>query len=201
MLSFTLPSIPAQLDWTLSPLDWRASGDAALTIQAGPLTDLFTNPATGIPQDNVPAALFTPPDGSFLLSARVAVDFSADFDAGTLQLRISPDLWAKLCFEFSPQGEPMVVSVVTRGASDDCNHVVIAGREVYLRVAVTPGTVAFHYSLDGAAWHFVRYFTLGQPTALRAGFSSQSPRGQGCSATFSDIRYRPGRLSDNRNGE
>jgi regulation of enolase protein 1 (concanavalin A-like superfamily) len=201
MPAFTLPSIPAQLDWTLPPLNWRVEAGSALTIQAGPLTDLFTDPATGSPQDNVPAALFTPPDVNFLLSAKVAVDFAADFDAGTLQLRISPDLWAKLCFEYSPQGEPMVVSVVTRGASDDCNHVVIAGREVHLRIAVTPRTAAFHYSLDGAAWRFVRYFTLGQPAVLRAGFSSQSPRGQGCSATFSDIRYQPGRLSDNRSGE
>jgi regulation of enolase protein 1 (concanavalin A-like superfamily) len=200
MTPFTLPSIPSELEWTLPPVDWSASGER-LTIVAGPLSDLFTNPATGIPQDNVPVALFTPPDASFLLSAKVAVDFAADFDAGTLQLRVSPDVWAKLCFEYSPQGEPMVVSVVTRGASDDCNHVVIDGREVYLRVAVTPRTVAFHYSLDGALWHFVRYFTLGQVDEARAGFSSQSPRGQGCAAVFSEIRYREGELRGLRNGE
>jgi hypothetical protein len=95
----------------------------------------------------------------------------------------------------------MVVSVVTRGASDDCNHVVIDGREVYLRIAVTPRTVAFHYSLDGARWHFVRYFTLGEVDRPRVGFSSQSPRGQRCVAVFSEIRYREGELSDNRSGE
>ncbi len=200
MQSFTLPSIPAQLDWSLPPLDWSASGET-LTIVAGPLSDLFTDPATGARYTNVPALLFTPPDANFLLSARVAVDFAADFDAGTLQVRVGEDLWAKLCFEYSPQGEPMVVSVVTRGASDDCNHVVIDGREVYLRIAVTPRTVAFHYSLDGARWHFVRYFTLGEVDRPRVGFSSQSPRGQRCVAVFSEIRYREGELSDNRSGE
>ena len=201
MITFTLPSIPSQLAWNVLPVDHRIAPHGTLSITAGPLTDAFTSPATGIPQDNAPAALFTPPDENFLLSARVAVDFAADFDAGSLQVRISGDLWAKLCFEYSPQAEPMVVSVVTRGASHDCNHVVVDGLEVYLRLAVTPRTVAFHYSLDGAYWHFVRYFTLGEHEAVQVGFSSQSPRGQGCAAVFSDIRYRSGELSDNRNGE
>jgi uncharacterized protein len=206
MSAFTLPSIPSQLDWTLPPVDCRAAPDGALTIVAGPLTDLFTDPAGVVARANVPAALFTPPDPSFLLSAKVAVDFAADFDAGTLQVRVSDDHWAKLCFEYSPQAEPMVVSVVTRGASDDCNHVVVDGREVYLRMAVTPRAIAFHYSHDGAYWHFVRYFTLGTAEGVnldgvRTGFSSQSPRGQGCAAVFSEIRYREGELRDLRNGE
>jgi hypothetical protein len=201
MQPVTLSSIPSQLDWTLAPLDWSASAGGSLTIVAGPLTDLFTDPGTGAPQANVPAALFTPPDRSFILSARVAVDFAADFDAGTLQVRVADDRWAKLCFEYSPQREPMVVSVVTRGASDDCNHVVIDGREVYLRMAVRPRAIAFHYSLDGARWHFVRYFSLGALDRPRAGFSSQSPRGQRCAAVFSEIQYRSGELGDLRSGE
>jgi uncharacterized protein len=201
MSPFALPFIPADLTWRNVPLDWSASPDGILAVTAGPLTDTFTSPSTGIPQDNAPAALFTPPDPAFLLSAKVAVDFAADFDAGVLQVRAGEALWAKLCFEYSPQRQPMVVSVVTRGASDDCNHVVIDGREIYFRVAVTPRTVAFHYSHDATYWNFVRYFTLGQFDAVQAGFSSQSPRGQRCQAVFTDIRYRSGELRDLRNGE
>jgi regulation of enolase protein 1 (concanavalin A-like superfamily) len=204
--AFTLPSIPSELNWTLPPVNCRVDPDGSLRIVAGPLTDLFTDPAGAVAQTNVPAALFTPPDSSFLLSAKVAVDFAADFDAGTLQVRLSDDRWGKLCFEYSPQAEPMVVSVVTRGASDDCNHVIVDGREVYLRVAVTPRAIAFHYSRDGIYWHFVRYFTLwtageSGPGRPRVGFSSQSPRGQGCAALFSEIRYRKGELRDLRNGQ
>jgi regulation of enolase protein 1 (concanavalin A-like superfamily) len=105
----------------------QRQGSDERVLQFSLLTDLFTDPATGIPQDNAPVALFTPPDASFLLSAKVAVDFAADFDAGSLQVRVSDDHWGKLCFEYSPQREPMVVSVVTRGASDDCNHVIVDG--------------------------------------------------------------------------
>jgi regulation of enolase protein 1 (concanavalin A-like superfamily) len=131
----------------------------------------------------------------------VTVDFGADFDAGVLRIHANDQLWAKLCFEFSPQRQPMVVSVVTRGLSDDCNSVDIHGNVVYLRMAVTPQTVAFHYSQDGTDWHFVRFFSLGKLSAPQVGFSSQSPTGPGCRVVFSQIHYRAGVLKNNRSGE
>ncbi len=201
MSSFTLSTVPSDLEWLYPPLDWQVSPDNRLTIRAGEKTDWFTDPAGNYTGDNAPCALFVPPDAEFILSAKVAVDFNSAFDAGVLQLRAGEGLWAKLCFEFSPQRQPMVVSVVTRGTSDDCNSVSVDGREVYLRAAVTPQTMAFHYSRDGAYWHFVRYFTLGKFEQLRVGFSAQSPTGHACAAVFTDIRYRAGRLSDTRNGE
>ncbi|RPH62988.1 MAG: DUF1349 domain-containing protein [Chloroflexi bacterium] len=201
MTTFTLPSIPGELEWKNQPLEWKASPDGSLAIRAGERTDWFIDPAGNFAQDNAPSALFAPPDANFILSARVAVDFRATYDAGSLQMRENDKLWAKLCFEYSPQQQPMIVSVVTRGVSDDCNSVVIDGQEVYLRVALTPQAISFHYSLDGAFWHLVRYFTLGALGQARVGFSAQSPTGQQCMATFSDIRYRAGALKDNRNGE
>ena len=198
---FTLPTLPAELRWHIPPMDWRFDPATGLSITAGPKTDLFNDPAGTVVIDNAPCALMTAPDPNFLLSARVSVGFGATYDAGTLQIRVSDDRWAKLCFEYSPQGQPMVVSVVNRGVSDDCNSVVIAGAEVYLRVARTPRTLAFHYSTDGRFWHFVRYFSLGLTDLVRAGFSAQSPTGAQCRAVFSEIAYRPGTLSDNRSGE
>jgi len=132
-----------------------------------------------------------PPDPTFTLQAKVTVEFAATYDAGTLFLYAHD----------SPQGQPMVVSVVTRGVSDDCNSVDIAGNSVYLRVYRHGKVLAFHYSRDGHYWHFVRHFSLGDVEDLRVGFSVQSPTGQGCTATFSEIRYAPGTLSDLRHGE
>jgi regulation of enolase protein 1 (concanavalin A-like superfamily) len=85
--------------------------------------------------------------------------------------------------------------------SDDCNSVPIEKPQVYLRMAVTPQTIAFHYSNDGKYWHFVRYFTLGKLENLQVGFSAQSPMGPQCKAVFSEIHYRAGELKDARNGE
>lgn len=201
MTPFSLPALPSELEWHNPPLDWKAGPGPGLTILAGEKTDWFTDPGGTYIGDNAPCALFTPPDANFILSASVTVGFASAFDAGVFQLRAGQDLWAKLCFEYSPQGQPMVVSVVTRGVSDDCNSAAIDGSQVYLRLAHTPQTTSFHYSRDGRYWHFVRYFTLGKFDALRVGFSAQSPTGQQCSATFSEITYRAATLKDNRSGE
>jgi hypothetical protein len=94
----------------------------------------------------------------------------------------------------------MIVSVVTRGVSDDCNSVSVGDRSAYLRIYRQSDVLAFHYSLDGHYWHFVRYFSLRNSEQLRVGFSTQSPVGQGCRANFSEIHYSPRVLSDLRNG-
>ena len=65
----------------------------------------------------------------------MSVDFAATFDAGVLLLWVDERHWGKLCFEFSPAGEAMVVSVVTRGVSDDANAFMVTGRSVWLRVS------------------------------------------------------------------
>jgi hypothetical protein len=95
----------------------------------------------------------------------------------------------------------MIVSVVNHGVSDDCNSVPVTGETAYLRVAQSRTATAFHYSLEGRRWSFVRYFALGSLAGLRIGFSSQSPTGNGCRAFFSEIRYRAGFPVDLRNGE
>ena len=199
--TLTLPNIPGEFQWHIPPVEWSIDPAKGLAILAGARTDWFNNPAGDPPKDSAPCALFTPPDNNFLLSAKVSVAFGSTFDAGTIQIRDKDDLWAKLCFEYSPQGHPMIVSVVTRGVSDDCNSVEIDGSEIYLRVARTPRTLAFHYSHNGRVWNFVRYFSLGQLDTVRVGFSAQSPRGEKCAVTFSEFNYRVGTLKDNRNGE
>ncbi|MGA2976785.1 MAG: DUF1349 domain-containing protein [Spirochaetia bacterium] len=201
MENFRLTAVPAELHWEGKPEQWGVEGDAALWIMAGGRTDLFHDPAGRQRNESSPAALFTPPDRQFILSARVKVGFASDFDAGVLQIRAGRGVWAKLCFEYSPQREPMIVSVVTRGVSDDCNSVPLARTDVYLRIIQRERTSAFHYSLDGQEWRFVRYFSLGARSRLRVGFSSQSPVGAGCRADFAEIRYTPGSIANLRNGE
>jgi hypothetical protein len=109
--------------------------------------------------------------------------------------------WGKLCFEFSPDGEPMIVSVVTRGVSDDANAFVVDGRTVWLRVSRIEDAFAYHASLDGKTWRMVRFFTIdGTSTSAAIGFEAQSPTGAGCVVTFDDIRFTSERLEDLRDG-
>jgi regulation of enolase protein 1 (concanavalin A-like superfamily) len=196
----TLPAVPAPLRWEVAPAAWSAGGDGALTIVAGPRTDMFVSPQGDEPTLNAPRLLFAPA-GDFMLSARVAVEFVSTFDAGVLLLYAGERSWAKLCFEYSPQRQPMVVSVVTQGFSDDANAFVADGTEVRLRVARLGRAFAFHASTDGKFWQLIRHFTLDSHASVAAGFEAQSPLGEGCTARFTEIVYAPGRLGDLRSGE
>jgi regulation of enolase protein 1 (concanavalin A-like superfamily) len=179
---------------------WNVDADEQLTIQAGATTDWFSDPAGAQRKDDAPSALFASADQEFTLSARVRVAFASTFDAGALLAHVRDDVWAKLCYEYSPQGQPMIVSVVTRDVSDDCNSSTLAEDSVFLRITRRQAILAFHYSLDGHVWQLVRYFTLGDAPRMSLGFSAQSPTGSGCVAVFSQIRYSSTAVSDLRSG-
>jgi regulation of enolase protein 1 (concanavalin A-like superfamily) len=193
-----LAPLPTPLRWEVPPEQWRAGGPT-LTITAGARTDLFLDPQGTAEFLNAPR-LLGPIQGDFLLSARVDVAFESTFDAGVLLVYAHERLWAKLCFEYSPQGQPMVVSVVTRGVSDDANAFVVEGRQVWLRVARMGPAYAFHASTDGQAWQFIRHFALGADGLIAVGFLAQSPTGAGCTASFDEVRFATERLRDIRDG-
>jgi regulation of enolase protein 1 (concanavalin A-like superfamily) len=201
MKSFALKSIPGEFSWKNEPVSFEIKTGDSLGITTGPLSDWFHNPGGTSINNNAPLALFTPSGENFLLSAKVTVEFKYTYDAGVLFLYVKDDTWAKLCFEYSPQNEAMVVSVVTRGRSDDCNSAVIGSHTVYLRVFRQGNVVAYHYSTDGHTWHFVRHFTIGDLTNMQIGFAAQSPTGKGCRVHFSEIDFHYGEISDLRSGE
>lgn len=179
--------------------DWTAPPQEPISITAGPRTDLFIDPGGGAPVLDAPMLLGAT-DGDFLLSARVRAQLRATFDAGALLLHAGERTWAKLALERSPQGEAMIVSVVTRGVSDDANGPVVAGDAVWLRVARIGGACALHASADGARWDLVRHFALDAPVGVAAGFLAQSPTGEGCAARFDEIAFAARTLADLRDG-
>jgi regulation of enolase protein 1 (concanavalin A-like superfamily) len=197
--SVTIPALPAPLRWRSAPEDC-AFADDTLTIRAGQKTDWFLNPSGGSAVMNAPALLM-PVTAPAMLTARVTVDAKATFDAGVLTAYGTDDVWGKLCFERSPQGQLMIVSVITRGTSDDANSVPIDGNTIYLRLSLLDSAYAFHYSHDGKLWNLVRHFGLGGQPNMQIGFLSQSPTGEGCTVRFSEIAYQPHKLGDLRSGE
>jgi regulation of enolase protein 1 (concanavalin A-like superfamily) len=196
----TLTPIPTPLQWEIPPLEWNVKQGDSLTIVAGKSTSLFCDPRGTRAVDNAPRLMFRP-QGDFLLSAGVAVDFQNTFDASVLLVYDSEDLWAKLCFELSPQQKPTIVSVVNRGLSDDCNSMPVNGNQIYLRVARLDHAFAFHSSTDGRSWYLIRYFTLGEIPNARVGFLAQSPYGGSCRVLFSEIAFAQQTLDDIRSGE
>jgi uncharacterized protein len=170
----------------------------ATTLEAGARTDLFRSPAGAPPSVNATARLVET-DGDFLLAATIRAELRAKFDAGALLLWRDETTWGKLALERSPDGDAMVVSVVTRDLSDDCNSLVLPESSARFRVARNGAACAFHL-WSGSRWEMIRHFTLG-PGPLATGFLCQSPTGDGCVATFSDIDFAARTLGDVRSGE
>ncbi|WP_066584632.1 DUF1349 domain-containing protein [Cellulomonas timonensis] len=201
-----VPGLPFPL--TPSAGSSWAVDNAAGTVRvtALPHSDIFVDPGSGSALNaesmlNAVTLLGAPPAGDFQLSARVSVDFAATFDAGVLLLWVDERHWAKFCFEYSPDAEPMVVSVVCRDVADDANGFVVDGRSVWLRVSRIDQAFAYHASLDGEVWRLIRFFALDDPAgALQLGFEAQSPTGDGCAIAFDQVAFTQARLGDLRDG-
>ncbi|BCW57753.1 hypothetical protein StoSoilB20_11000 [Arthrobacter sp. StoSoilB20] len=198
-----IPEIPGlpPMEWTSTP--GHASygeADGTLVLTAAPGVDWTNDSLGGVPQHGATALGFRAP-AAFSLSARVLVASPrTTFDAGVLTLWADSDHWAKLCFEYSPQGEAMVVSVVTNGFSDDSNGPVVTAPWVYLRISRVGPAWAFHSSADGSAWDFVRLFRLESEKPVHVGFMSQAPMGESCEARFDAITLTEEPPADLRDG-
>jgi regulation of enolase protein 1 (concanavalin A-like superfamily) len=190
----TISGLPVPLEWKGRPASFRQD-ERGLTIVSRGRTDWFVSPVDGQASASAPLLLFEPAT-DFVLSARVKVDFRSKWDAGALFAYVDDTTWVKFALEQSAYMEPTIVSVVTRGVSDDCNSSVIAGDTAYLQLARSGSALLLYRSADGRAWKLVRTFSLGTTKPLRVGFEVQSPVGEGGEAQFSEIRYERRKIED-----
>jgi uncharacterized protein len=194
-----LNGLPGPLRWQQAPVSWRRTADDGVSVTAGPGSDLFVGPDGAPAQLSSPRAL-VPVDGDYQFSARVSCAAAATFDAAVLLVWVAEDRWAKLCLERSPAGAMTVVSVVTRGVSDDANSWPVPGGRTWLRISRRGPATAFHASADGQRWELVRHFALGGDDGARIGVLAQSPTGNGVVSHFDELRFVPAGLTDIRDG-
>ena len=204
-LPFTL-SPSSDVAWTVDEATGTVTGAAAARGGFIDPAGGFIDPAGGSQPNaqtalNAATLLGVPPDGDFQFSARVTVSFESAFDAGVLLLRFDDRHWGKLCFEYSPDRQPMIVSVVTRGVSDDANAFAVNGATAWLRVSRIGHAFAYHAFPDGKIWQLIRLFAIPDTSApASVGFEAQSPTGDGCAAAFDDIHFTRQRLHELRDG-
>lgn len=185
-MTLTVAGLP-ELSWTGGEGDASLDVDGALVLRSAAGVDWTNDALGGEPQHGATSLGFTAP-AEFTLSARVTVAGPrTTFDAGALALWSDPEHWAKICFEYSPQGEAMVVTVVTNGWSDDVNSTIVEGDSTHLRVTRIGAGWAFHSSDDGIDWRFVRQFRLEVDGPVQVGFLAQAPQGDTCEARFDRI--------------
>ena len=185
------------LDELNGPVTLHRSAEL-LELVAPARTDLFCPPDGGAATLNAPALLAQPPEHDFLLSTQIEAELRCTFDAGALLLWHDEQTWAKLALERSPEGRSTIVSVVTRGRSDDCNSLALDQPRARLRLARIGDAFAFHLHAAGS-WQLIRHFSLGA-RPVRPGFLAQSPTGEGCTARFRGIELETRRLDDVRDG-
>jgi len=190
-----IPGLPGSLNWQNTPRSWHIDSNNVLTISAGARTDWFVDPFDGTVAKNAPILLFAP-EADYVLSARIALNFITKWDAGALMLWGDDHHWAKLSFELSPGKKPTLVTVVTRGLSDDCNSKEVRGHSVYLRIAKSGATYVFYFSTDAHNWQILRIFSLDTDLPIRVGFEAQSPAGSGTDVRFSSINYEFHRIGN-----
>jgi regulation of enolase protein 1 (concanavalin A-like superfamily) len=198
-LEFEIPLVPLRFRWDVFPAAPPHVDEGSLGFSSPARTDLFADPSGPAPVLDAPRAL-SPVTGDFQLVARVTAELRELFDAGALLLWCAAERWAKLALERSPERKPTIVSVVTRGTSDDCNSCALEHPASWLRISRLGAACAFHVSDDGTTWRLIRHFAIAGWEPLSAGFLVQSPRGRGTAAAFSEVRFLPVALEDLRSG-
>lgn len=197
--SLKISAIPKWLKWENSPREYHTD-KASLVIISGEKTDMFRDPNVTYNTDNAPKLMFDA-DPDFVFSAAIEHAFTSKWDGGALVLKQDSLNWVKCCFEKDYTGARRVVTVVTKGISDDCNSVAITTNKVYLKIAKADNVITVYYSTTGKNWFLVRHFTFDGTDNLKLGFLSQSPTGKSCSVRFTDIRYVKKKISDPYLGE
>ena len=197
--TISIPVIPYPLHWDIQPLHFTAKGNT-ITIVAGKKTDMFRDPNVTYNTDNAPKILFKPAD-NFVLTASIEHSFTNKWDGGAIVLKSDSLNWIKFCFEKDYTGARRVVSVVTKGISDDCNSVEINSNKVFYKIAKADNVITLYYSTDGNKWLLIRHLQFDAKPEFEVGFLAQSPTGTSCTVTFSNILYVERKISDPYTGE
>jgi uncharacterized protein len=192
-------AIPHKMFWENTPKSFSVTKDQ-IVIEAGKETDMFRDPNVSYNTDNAPKLLFEA-DDNFVLTASVEQAFANKWDGGAIVIKQDSLNWIKFCFEKDYTGAKRVVSVVTKGISDDCNSVEMTSSKVYYKVAKADNVITLYCSPDGIRWLLIRHLQFNTVTGFKVGFLAQSPTGDRCEVTFSNIVYTVKKIKDPYLGE
>jgi regulation of enolase protein 1 (concanavalin A-like superfamily) len=69
-----------------------------------------------------------------------------------------------------------------------------------MKISSDTKTIGFYYSLDNKSWQLVRLFKNDYPVKIWIGVSTQSPIGNGTTATFEEFSLTQTSIKDFRMG-
>lgn len=197
-----IKAIPYPMHFENTVDHYEVKGDDHLSFSSPAKSDLYYSPNGKYIPNKSPRLLFKP-DSNFIFSAKINIDFHANWDAGDLIIYNDARSWAKFCFERDFQKNARVVSVVCNQFADDSNAMLVEGNEIYYKIcgSLSEKKFVLLYSTEGISWFPIRTFALINIDNLKIGFSVQSPAGGGSSASFSEITYKNQKVKNWRKGE
>lgn len=200
-VSIAVPGISFTRSLNGAAENTKVSG-TKLTLIGAAKSDNFRDP-NGKSSSNTAPVLLTAVDNTqpFTLTARITPTFLETYDAGALYIWVKDDLWLKMAMEMDERRRTRMVTVRTAGTSDDNNHDVIPEPAVHMKISSDTRTVGFYYSLDEQSWQLIRLFRNEYPEKIWLGLSTQSPVGNGTSATFENLSLTQTSIADFRLGK
>lgn len=197
--SIGIPGIPKRTQWVNPPAAFGITRHG-IEITASAKTEKYIAADGSFMSDTANRLLFEA-DTDFILSALISHPFANRWDAGGLVLEGDAENWIKFCFEKDYTGANRVVSVVTRGTSDDSNSVAFDARQAYFQIAKIGDVVFLYASEIGKPWYLVRVLNFKFEGKLRVGFLAQTPEGESNKVSFTHIKYQPTAMKDYWKGE
>lgn len=168
--------VVSELEWMNHPKSFLVNNNS-LHITVGKGTDFFNNPEDGAAVGTAPY-LHKIVTGDFVAKALVQPDFSSQWNAAALMVHLDSLNWIKFAFENSDATGPSIVSVVTRGTSDDANGVILNDEHmVWLAIARKGNIYSMHWSVDGENYNMTRLTSMPNQDSVKIGLEAQSPAG------------------------
>ncbi len=163
--------------WQNEAIDFEI-GDGFLSVKVGEGTDFFNNPEDNSITASAPF-LYQELEGDFVAKALIEPDFSSQWNAVALMVIEDSLNWIKFAFENSDATGPGIVSVVTRGTSDDANGAILKEHaRIWLALVRKDQLYAMHWSIDGNKWYMARLTKLPSKKNVQIGIEMQSPVGK-----------------------
>src|SRR5574344_361466 len=147
-------------------------GDGTVEFNCAEKLDFFCDPNGKLSNTTLPVLLVSVDNTQpFTLMSKVTPGFTAEglYNAADLFVYSSDSLGQKLAFEQDEYGNHRVVSVRTKGTSDDNNHDKLDVKSIYLKISSDTKTIASYYSIDKKEWHLVRLYKNYYPKNIYLG--------------------------------
>lgn len=188
------------LQWENEPAEYTIE-KAELIVKAPKDSDFFINPEDLSVAASAPV-LYKEISGDFVATTWVSPDMTSVWNAAGLLLMIDSDHWIKLVFENSDATGPGIVTVTTRGVSDDANGVRLNNRaKIGLKMVRKGNNYAMYWAEEGKGYKMARLSAMPASDAVKIGLEAQCPAGEEAIHKFHYFSIESKTVKDLRKGE